>query len=378
MSKCWIGLLITGVLCACGKPAPHPKAELKSYAVQRSTVHKTMHFTGIVQPLSEKALTTPMDALVETVHFPYGQVVKQGQVVFTLNSAELQRQHNETLTDYLKAKDSYSIARAKFAGTQDLWKSGLLAKNNYLSEKSSLTTARITLMQASHKLSELIEKTTMEQRDDVSNLSFDEFKKVRLALTSKHNVIQIKSPSDGVLLYPPNSEDESAKGVTTGVSIKSGQVLGLIGDLSGIRVEINVPEVDISEIKPGMPASIRGVGFGKQVLAGKLVTVNAQASVNGNGALPSFVAVIEVHALNTAQQAWIKVGMSAEIELTVDSTDRLLIPSAAVKPHAGKSLVNVLAANGTVSAHEVITGAVDANNVVIDSGVNVGDVVVYE
>ena len=42
------------------------------------------------------------------------------------------------MTDYLKAKDSDTIAKAKFTGTQDLWGSGLLSKNNYLSEKSNV------------------------------------------------------------------------------------------------------------------------------------------------------------------------------------------------------------------------------------------------
>ena len=375
----WIIVFLSILLPACGKQTPHPKAELKSYVVKLSTTHHTMHFTGVIQPLSEQALTTPMDALVKTLHFPYGHVIKKGQIVFTLNSAELQRHYNEALTGYLKAKDSFSIARSKFAGTDSLWKAGLISRNNYLNEKSSVTTARITLMQASHSLFELIDRTkTDQQQDDLSHLSFAEFNKVRMALTRNHHLIQIKSPHDGVLLYPPKSDDEASQGVARGTQIKAGQVLGLVGDLSGIRVEINVPEVDIGVIKPGMPATIRGVAFGKQTLTGALVSVNAQAYANGNGGLPSFTAVVEVHGLTKAQQSWVKVGMSSDIELAVDSMEKLMIPTAAIKPKAGKNLVKILVSNGKTITRSVTTGAVNANTVVIDSGLQVGDVVLYE
>lgn len=378
MTLRWIVLFFTCLLGACSKPTSQPKTALKSYVVKQSTIHKTMHFTGVIQPLNENALITPMDAVVETIHYSYGQRVKKGELVFTLSSDELQRQYNDTLTDYLRAKDSYSIARAKFTGTHELWNAGLLAKNNYLSEQSSLTTARVSLMQASNKLTTLTKKMQTESPDDLSHLSFSEFKKVRLALTTQHNVIQIKSPSQGVLLYPPASEDGLSKGVKSGMNIKAGQVLGMMGDLSGIRVEINVPEVDINEVKQGMSASIHSVAFGKHVLKGHLVTVNAQASVNGNGGLPTFTAIIEVRSLTKAEQAWMKVGMSAEIELAVDTQNRLLIPIAAVIPEQGSSWVNVYATNGALTKRAVTTGAISADSVVIEAGLGLGDVVVYE
>ncbi len=66
--------------------------------------------------------------------------------------------------------------------------------------------------------------------------------------------------------------------MTVGSTIKSGQVIALIGDLKGISVEIDVPEIDIDKIRPGMQATISGVAFGRHQLKGKLVAVNAQAS----------------------------------------------------------------------------------------------------
>ena len=374
MKKILIALCCFILLPACSGPS-HQKNTPKTCIVKRASVHKTLYFTGTLQPLNESTLTSPVDAVIESMAYHYGESVKKNAVVFTLNSAELQRQYNDTITDYLKSKDSYSIAKAKFTGTNDLWAAGLISKNNYLSEKSNLNTARVTLMQATRKLSEMLEKMGGSDDDSLSNLSFEEFDKVRLALTSQHNLIHLQAPHAGVLLYPPKTTDGTAGRMTIGSAIKAGEVLALIGDLSGVSVDIDVPEVDIAHIKVGMPATIHGVAFGQETLHGALVAINAQASSSGSGALPSFTAIIEVKSLTPAQQLLLKVGMSAAVELAVDSTDKLLVPITAIQQGLGKSMVQRRDTKGTIRLHPVVTGPAQGDEVVIESGLKAGEVI---
>jgi multidrug efflux pump subunit AcrA (membrane-fusion protein) len=180
------------------------------------------------------------------------------------------------------------------------------------------------------------------------------------------------------MLYPPKSGEDKTTRITVGSSVKSGQVIALIGDLKGISVEIDVPEIDIDKIRPGMNATISGIAFGKHHLKGTLVAVNAQASNSSGGGLPSFTAVVEVKSLTPEQQPWIKVGMSAAIELSVDSDNQLLIPIAAVKREKGNSIVNLQLAQGTIEKRIITTGPAQADSVVIESGLKDGDVVVYD
>lgn len=146
----------------------------------------------------------------------------------------------------------------------------------------------------------------------------------------------------------------------------------MLGDLSGVSVEIDIPEVDITEIKPGMPATVRGVAFGKQALKGKLVAINAQASASNGNALPSFTALVEVKSLTETQQTLLKVGMSAAVELSIDSTDKLLIPLAAIQQKNGKSMVEIQTPDGKTSLRPVTTGPVNDDSVVIESGLKAG------
>ncbi|MFA5959625.1 MAG: efflux RND transporter periplasmic adaptor subunit [Tatlockia sp.] len=354
------------------------KSRKATYVVKTAPFNKKLFFTGTIQPLKESAVTSPMDAVVETIHYRYGQSVKKGDVIFTLNSNELQKQYNDTLTEYLQAKDSFTIAKAKFRGTEELWDAGLISKNNFLSEKSSLATARVSLMQAARKLTEMLEKMDDVSAATLSALSIAEFDKVREALAGKHNLIQLKAPGDGVLLYPPKSGDEKAGKLSIGSSIKSGQVLGLVGDLTGVSIEIEVPEMDIDKMHPGMRAKVTGIALGEQVLQGRLVAVNAQASLAQGGNLPSFSAVIEVTPLSESQLSAVKVGMSATIEVAIEKQEKLLVPIAAVRQEKGAAVVQLQQKDGKVQQQKVKTGAAMADKVVILAGLKAGDVVTYD
>ncbi|MFC3908268.1 efflux RND transporter periplasmic adaptor subunit [Legionella dresdenensis] len=371
--------LLANLLIACSDDKATDTPRQRTYEVKSEQIHKSLYFTGTIKPLRESPLTAPLEANIEAMNYHYGQMVKKGTVVFILNSAELQKQFNDTLTDYLKAKDSFTVAKAKFNGTQELWDAGLISKNNYLSEKSSLNTSRVTLIQATRKLSEMLDKMDEDNKQDLSTLNIAEFEKVRQALTGQHNLIRLKASSEGILLYPPKSTgDEGSGQLTVGSSVKSGQVLALIGDLNGVSVEIDVPEIDIDKIHAGMKASITGVALGKQTLKGEVVSVNAQAVAGSSSSLPSFTAVVEVNKLTPEQKKWIKVGMSASIALEADTESQILVPLLAVRQERGLSMVTVRTQDGRLITKPVVTGGAQSDKVIIQSGLQAGDVVVYD
>lgn len=376
--NCLLLALVVPLLLACGSHTKTTKNSKKTFEVHASTVYEVLHFAGTVQPIHENTLTSPVEGVLEQAYFQFGQHVKKGDVIFTLNSATLQKQYNDALTEYLKAKDNFAIAKTKFIGTEDLWKAGLIAKNNYMSEKSNLSTAHVTLTQAWHNLSVLLEKTDGLTTEELTQLNLAQFEKVQKALSTQHHLIQFKAPIDGVVLYPPLSGDAKTNRLPVGSTIKAGQALALIGDLSGIRVEIDIPEVDIDKITPGLSATIQGVAFNQHELQGTLTTITSQAAVTTAATLPSFQAIVEVKSLDEKQQAWIKAGMSATVELSINRTEQLMIPIAAVHLTHGESMVSVRSPDGSLKEQHVVTGAAKEDKVAILQGLKTGDVVVYE
>jgi hypothetical protein len=149
-----------------------------------------------------------------------------------------------------------------------------------------------------------------------------------------------------------------------------------MGDLTGVSIEIDVPEIDITALKVGMPAIVRGVALGKEALQGTLVAINAQASTTNNTSLPTFTANVEVKHLSPTQQDVIKVGMSATVELTMNSTNKLLIPVAAIYLQNGKNFVQRHTSDGQIIEQPIITGAVHDKQVIVESGLKLGDEII--
>lgn len=369
-------ILLLFLLMACSTEKS-PLSRPKNLLLKPHNMEIELHFTGTIQPIHESTISTPVEAVVETIYFHYGQPVRKGDVIMVLNSAELQKQYNEVITEYLKAKDGYYLAKAKFSGTEDLWHAGLLPKNNYLHEKSSLDNSHITLLQATRKLTEMGEKMQDNSLQKISRLTLAEFEKISQALEKGHNLIQLRAPGDGILLYPPQSGDDKTKRVVVGSSLKTGQVVGLVGDLRGLKVEIEIPEVDIHKIYTGMPAFIQGVAFGGQILQGKIIAINAQASHSSGSALPAFNAIIEIQNINEEQQRWVKVGMSATIILRMTLPNKLLIPIAALTQQEGKSMVTVRLPDGSLQNREITTGQAKIDQVLVTSGLQAGEMLVY-
>jgi multidrug efflux pump subunit AcrA (membrane-fusion protein) len=90
------------LLSACQQQ--HPTKTLKTQVVHYTSLNKTLHFTGTVQPIHESSLVSPVDGTIDAVHYHYGQWVSKNMAVFTLNSADLQKRYNDTVTEYLKPK----------------------------------------------------------------------------------------------------------------------------------------------------------------------------------------------------------------------------------------------------------------------------------
>lgn len=380
-----LGIFLKGCTSK-SKAENRPKTSLshsslpQKISLKRENSHKSLYFAGTIQALHESVVVSPMDAVIDKMPFHYGQMVSPGEVIFTLNSIELQHQYDETLTEYLKAKDNFTVTQAKFRGTEHLWDAGLIAKNNFLSEKSGLNTARMTLMQSTKKLTDMLEKMDASHtHTDLSKLNMAQFEKIRQVLSDKHNLIQVKAASAGILLYPPKSTSDDKSGqLNIGSAVKAGQALAVLGDLRGIRVDIDVPEIDIANIHPGMKAMITGVALGKVRLQGKLTDVNAQAFAGTSNALPSFKAVVEVKQLREEELAQVKVGMSASIELIVEEKATFSIPIGAITHENGQNWVTLEEADGKKRLKKITIGTTDVDTVIVESGLSDGDVLVID
>jgi HlyD family secretion protein len=380
MKKAIIILFCIGI-SACGTNDKKTTILQKEFKVEKTTLKKTLFFTGTIEPIRQTPIIVKDNAVVEKIYTNYGQFVKKGEQLARVNSLSLRKDVNNALTSFLKAKDSFNVAKSKFIGTKKLWDAGLIAKNNYLSEKSSLATSEMTLIQEQDKLSHLVANRlkTGISLEQLAKLRLDDIEKVKKILKVDFNLITLNAPISGVVLMPPKSGNDSVSDITVGSQLKEGQVISLIGNMTGIAVNIKVPEVNIDKVKNGQKAIVKGIAFPKFPLHGNVIEVASQASTTAgaSGGFPLFEAKVEVPKLSVKQASLVKVGMSAHVEVDIESKSVLMIPIKAVFQESGLSKVKLKKDDGKIVTKAITTGESSVDKVVVESGLKQGDVIVY-
>lgn len=371
---CLLLFVLLSVSSCQDKTTKTPK--VNAFVVKPKTTEQTLFFSGEIRPIKEDAVTSPAQATVKDMFFSYGMRVKKGQVLVSLDSPEMQRKYDEALTAYLTAKDTYDVANAKYAGTKKLWESGLIAKNIYEAEISSLHNNEIGLIKAKNHLADFIWRAKGKSIDDLAQLSLSNLDKVRDALKEKYNRIELQASLEGVTLQAP----KNTKGpLRVGSQINEADVVTLIGDMSGLAIKVKVPEISIDKIKKGMKAKVTGVAFPNFTLEAEVAEVNAEAiNTQGGSGLPQFNALIIVPKLTEAQRDVIRVGMSAAVEVSLGKETKLMIPVESLIQKQGKTWVKIQSAQGKINEREIKTGRPTPGLVTVTQGLTSGEKVVWD
>jgi HlyD family secretion protein len=371
-------LILSFFLSACGSKSDAAK-DSEIITAELKPITKTFYFNGIVKPLSEVHVTSPVEAVVEKKLFRYGQAVKEGELLVTINSSKLETDYHSALLGYLKARDQLTTAKTKFVGTEELMKYELISKMDFDTEKQTLGNLQFDFLQAQLKLDELA-KRGMSFKIDPSLKDINEIEK---ALRRDVKIQEIKAPKAGIVLFPTKADDASREGtgIAAGSQVKQGQVLLIIGDLSGITTEIQVTEMDIHQIKVGQKVTVTGPAFPDMRLDGKIAVVGSQAKATsgGAGSPPTFVVEVVIPVVTPEQRKKIHVGMSAKVGLTLEYPAAILLPLHAVIEKYGEPYVKILDPKTQKTKEvRVKTGKTTLTDVVIESGVAAGDKIVVE
>jgi HlyD family secretion protein len=156
--------------------------------------------------------------------------------------------------------------------------------------------------------------------------------------------------------------------------VKQGDLLALIGDVSGLTIHINVNEFNVNQLIVGQKVIVTGTAFPQYNLQGHIASVDRQGQAN-QGGLPVFPVEVIVPTLTSEQQAVIHMGMSAKVEITIESEPVISVPLAAVFEKNGMSYVKVQK-NKKIQDVLVKTGQTTENAVVIEANLKAGDNIV--
>ena len=176
------------------------------------------------------------------------------------------------------------------------------------------------------------------------------------------NEARITAPFPGVVTEADASVGDLVSPTTTAFRVDN---------TSHLLVDVAVSEVDINQVKIGLPVTMQFDAVPNKTYHGKVVKVNLAGDVVSNAV--TFTITAEL----TDADLLVKPGMSATVTVVVKQVDNaILIPNRAILNLNGKHMVSVLQ-NGQVSQVEIQVGAASDTVSEVLSGLNEGDTIIF-
>ncbi len=366
---------------------------LQTATVQRGTLVATVNAAGNVSAPESAALNFQTSGRVAQVNVQVGDTVKQGQVLMTLDTSDLQlalqsAQANlanaQANLDSAKSKDSTNfqqIAAAK--ATLDKSAAALQqaqAAYDRIGGASNpsigMTQQSVALQQASDDYKSALANyniTVAGINDTALRAAQAQVDSAQIAVEQAQSNIdkaKIVAPFDGVVSALNVNVGDMAGSSSGGASGGASNPPVTVTNLSNLEVQVTVAEVDFPKIKVGETAQLT-----LDALPGK--TYNAKVvKVDPVGTITQGVVNYPVTVQITDADTSIDPGMTANLNVVVDQrTNVLMIPARAVRTQGTQKIVTVLYKGQTIQ-DPVTTGLTNDQNVEITSGLQEGDVVV--
>ena len=266
-------------------------------------------------------LNAETDGIVKEVRFQEGEPVKKGDLLVALDDSKFAPQLAE-------AEAQLQLSKASFDRTRTLYQDKLLSQQEY--DTASATYAA---------------------NEAAVQLKRRELKDAR-----------ILAPFSGIT---------GARRISPGQVINKSTKLTELVDLDTVKVEVEVPERYLSQLKEGQKVEFRVAAFPKDSFKGEVYFISPQLNAGTRTAL------VKARIPNPDRK--LRGGMFANLDLTLQLRDSaLVIPEPAIINNGDATMVFAVTSTNTAVLKPVNLGLRLAGKVEVLSGLKQGEIIVVE
>ncbi len=326
MKKRWwfIGaasVLVVSVLLAAGKGSGQGKSggdnptPFRLGAVKQEDLQVSVREVGVVDPVTKVDVKSTVSGRVVGLKVREGAVVRSGEVLAEVEPDVNQAQTlSEVRGSLAQAKLSFQNAQRDYDQQAALFKAGLISEQVHRDARTRRDLAEEAFRSAETRY-QIVEDRGIPINGDASTQR-----------------ARITSPMDGVVI---RRGVELGDTITSGVSsFNAGTVVFTVADLKSLIIRVNLNEVDIAKVTPGLPVRVTLDAYPQRTFTGKVRFVAPAAKQVEK------IKVFEVEiALDELTEAF-RTGMSANVEILGDHrAGALSIPLEALHRQEGQTLV---------------------------------------
>jgi RND family efflux transporter MFP subunit len=258
-------------------------------------IHFAVNAAGDIGPAEQVSVRPEVNGKIDKLPVDIGDIVKQGDLLFTLEDYDLQTE---------KQSQEREIERARLQLDQ--------AKRNY---------DRARQLFADKLISQELFEDTQTQHDLAKN-ALDRSEKSLDLVKDKLRKTQIKAPFDCTILTRPVSVGQAVSG-SGGFS--SGTEVLTIANLKEMIINAHINQADVSRLKGGQEVIAHVEAVPGLKVVGTIERIAPQATFRNN------IKGFAVRIMIKDPDRRIRPGMTANIEIPVSAADNVLaVPLAAV------------------------------------------------
>ncbi|MCC3703642.1 efflux RND transporter periplasmic adaptor subunit [Rouxiella badensis] len=322
--------------------------------VTRQTLELTVMASGILQPIKRIDVGSQASGQLKTLSVTPGDFVHQGQVLGEIDPTLSQN----TLQDAEVALNS--LLAQKRANQALVKRSALLLKRQQ---------AMYTQSAASQQDVESAEADIAVQQAQLTSMNAQIHQQQIRVDTAKTNLgyTRIIAPVSGTVV---SVNTQAGQTVVASYQIP---VILQIADLSIMTVRAQIPEADISRVKPGLPVCFTTLGADTRPLCSTLRTLEPAPETINNAVF--YNALFDV----ANPQGTLRPEMTALVSVVLQRADNVLtIPVTALGPQIDAShyRVNLMGTEGKTVARTILTGIDDGTRIEVKEGLQDGEALV--
>lgn len=325
--------LCAALLAGCGQKEVEEEKKTRSVEVMtvgKSAIADEFTYTGRAAAAKTVAVIPTVPGKVMNYFYDVGDNVKEGTVLFTVDSTDLNNNLRSLQANYKVAELGMNNAKTTFENNKLLFDEGIISETEYDQVKYAYESAQAQL------------EAIQVQMDTVNKSISD---------------CSVKAPLTGVVTAR-NVERGGTAGQTAAYEVM---------DISKIKVEVGVSEQTINTVKVGDKVEVLMTSISAEPLTGTVATTSPAVGQTG-----TYSVTVEMDN----KDGKIKAGMMAEVRFTAESAeDAIVLPRNTVIEKDDETYVYIVEGDKAKKVNVTI-GIDTGENIEIVSGLKNGDTVV--
>ena len=289
-----VALLAAAILSGALDEAQDKGTPYRSETITRGTIGHFITATGTISPEEVVTVGTQVSGQITKLYVKLNDTVTKGQLLAEIDSSIPETQLKQSKAALETAQLAYTLAQRDHERTKALVAKEYVAKIDLERAWQSLVSAKNSLEGAKIQV----------ERDQV-NLGYT----------------KVTSPIDGIIIA-----QEATSGQTVASSFSTPNLFRIARDLTVMKIDMNVPESDISKIQQGMPVKFSVDAFPDREFSGRVDLIDLNP--NNQSGVVTYNVVVKLENTDRA----LFPGMTANISITMSEVkDILRVPTAALR-----------------------------------------------